>query len=75
MPPAMTETETLEDITGRLERAAQRLRAGVLDTEAAAALVEACAQDAGRAAGELDRLFRVAAQDQPLAAHGQPSLL
>ena len=75
MRRAMTETETLEDLTGRLERAADRLRNGELDAEAAAALVEACAHDAGRAATELDRLFRVAAQDQPLAAHGQPSLL
>ncbi len=50
----------LEQAVERLEEAARRLRAEDLSTEAAAELVERCAQLAGEAAAELDRLVRSA---------------
>ena len=63
--------DDLQDLTGELERAAARLRAGELDPEAAAALVDECARLASRAAAELDRRARAAADPIP----GQDSLL
>lgn len=68
----MTDTTTLEGLVSALDRAAAALRAGDLDAEAAAKLVESCAQTAGDAAAELDRLLRAATQD-PIP--GQDSLL
>jgi hypothetical protein len=50
----------LDDIIERLERAATDLRAGDLAPEAAAALVDECAQLASQAAAELDREVREA---------------
>jgi hypothetical protein len=62
----------LSELTGRLERAARRLREGGLPAEEAAALVEECARLAGEAATELDRQGRaVAAEPLP----GQDRLL
>jgi hypothetical protein len=62
----------LDDLIGRLERAAEQLRSGELTTDAAATLVEDCAALAAEAGAELDRRARAAAQE-PLP--GQDSLL
>jgi hypothetical protein len=62
-------TERLDELTRKLEDAAERLRAGDLDAEQAAALVEECARLAADAGSELDRLGR----EQP--APGQDRLL
>ena len=53
MPP-----EALDRIVDRLERAAAELRAGDLDPERAAALVDDCARLAAEAGAELDREVR-----------------
>jgi hypothetical protein len=58
-------TDTLSDLTDRLERAAAELRGGELSSEQAAALVEDCARLATEAAAELDRRVR-AAGTEPL---------
>ena len=63
--------DDLQELTAELERAAARLRAGELDSDAAAALVDDCARLASRAAAELDRRARAAADPPP----GQDSLL
>ena len=55
MPP-----EALDRIVGRLERAAAELRAGDIDPERAAALVDVCARLAAEAGAELDREVRAA---------------
>jgi hypothetical protein len=62
-------TERLDSLTRRLEEAAERLRSGDLDNDAAAALVEECARLAAEAGTELDRLGR----DEPRP--GQDRLL
>ena len=62
----------LDDLIGRLERAAEQLRSGELTTDAAATLVEDCAALAAEAGAELDRRVRAAAHE-PLP--GQDSLL
>jgi hypothetical protein len=70
-------SDPLQDLTDRLEQTAARLRAGELEPEQAARLVEDCARLAGEAATELDRRVRAAA-DAPAggpAAHGQGELL
>ena len=56
-----------------LEDAAARLRAGSLDAAEAAALVDRCAELAGRTGAELDRVAREAERDAP--AGGQEQLL
>lgn len=63
---------TLEDLVGRLDRAAEQLRSGELSADAAASLVEDCAALASQASAELERLARAAAQE-PMP--GQDSLL
>jgi hypothetical protein len=60
----------LSELSDDLERAAERLRSGELDPDAAAALVDECARLASRAAAELDRQARAS---EP--APGQDSLL
>jgi hypothetical protein len=55
MPP-----EVLDRIVDRLERTAAELRAGDVDPERAAALVDECARLAGEAGAELDREVRAA---------------
>jgi len=55
MPP-----EALDRIVDRLERAAAELRAGDIDPERAAALVDECARLAAEAGAELDREVRAA---------------
>ncbi|HVR04729.1 MAG TPA: hypothetical protein VMS02_01720 [Solirubrobacteraceae bacterium] len=73
------ELRELEQLIGRLERAAEQLRSGDLSTDAAATLVEECAVLANRAGAELERLSRAdrgsAAADRPAPAPGQDSLL
>jgi len=64
--------DTLNDLIGRLERAAEQLRSGELSPDAAATLVEDCAALAAEAGAELDRRVRAAGQE-PLP--GQDSLL
>jgi hypothetical protein len=58
-------TSVLQDLTERLERAAAELRAGELEPDDAARLVEECARLAGEAATELDRRVRGAADAPP----------
>ncbi len=70
-PPAH-DTATLERLVARLEESAGRLRGGELSPEAAAEVVEQCAQTAGQAAAELERLTRAAASE---AAPTQDQLL
>jgi hypothetical protein len=55
MPP-----ETLDRIVDRLERTAAELRAGDIEPERAAVLVDECARLAGEAGAELDREVRAA---------------
>ena len=50
----------LQSLIGRLEGAAERLRAEDLPAREAAALVEECARVAAEAANELDREVRAA---------------
>ena len=63
----------LDILVRELEDAAARLRAGGLDADEAAALVERCAELAGRAGSELDRVAREADREPP--AGGQEQLL
>jgi hypothetical protein len=56
----MTEPTDLNELAGDLERAAERLRSGELEPDAAAGLVDECARIAARAASELDRQARSA---------------
>jgi hypothetical protein len=67
--------DPLHDLTDRLEQTAARLRAGELEPEEAAQLVEACARLAGEAATELDRRVRAAAEPGGGPAPGQGELL
>jgi hypothetical protein len=66
-------TSGLDALVRELEDAAARLRAESLDAQEAAALVERCAELAGRAGSELDRVAREAERDAP--AGGQEQLL
>jgi hypothetical protein len=68
--------DPLQDLTDRLEQTATKLRAGELEPEQAARLVEDCARLAGEAATELDRRVRAAADASARPAdHGQGELL
>jgi exonuclease VII small subunit len=66
MPP-----EALDRIVERLERTAAELRAGDLEPERAAALVEECARLAAQAGAELDREVRAADAPSGQLALGQ----
>ena len=66
----MTDSSELDVLAGDLERAAERLRSGELDSDGAAELVDECARLAARAASQLDREAR-AAEPGP----GQDSLI
>ena len=68
----MTSVERLDEMIGRLGRAAEQLRSGELSSDAAAGLVEDCAGLASQASAELERMAR-AAQQEPIP--GQDSLL
>jgi polyhydroxyalkanoate synthesis regulator phasin len=70
--PSGADTATLERLVTHLEDVATRLRAGDLDADEAARLVDDCAQVASNASAELERLARVAASE-PLP--GQDQLL
>jgi hypothetical protein len=69
--------ERLQELTGRLEGAAEQLRSGDLSTDAAATLVEECAVLANHAGTELERLTRAerAQAGRHVPAPGQDSLL
>jgi exonuclease VII small subunit len=71
-PSGADDDATLDELVGRLERAAEQLRSGDLSADAAATLVEDCAALASQASAELDRRTREAGRD-PLP--GQDSLL
>jgi hypothetical protein len=60
----------LENLTQRLERAAEQLRAGDLNPSQAAELVDECARFAAEATAELDREARAGG-----APPGQTELL
>jgi hypothetical protein len=68
----MSSVERLDEMIGRLSRAAEQLRSGELSPDAAATLVEDCAALATQAAAELEQLTRVEVQ---APAPGQDSLL
>ncbi len=70
----MTEPDAnrLDELVGRLERAAEQLRGGELSPDAAASLVEECAALASQASGELERLTREGSAEP---APGQDRLL
>ena len=57
----MSAVDPLQHLTEQLEQAAARLRAGELEPQEAARLVEGCARLAGDAAAELDRRVRASA--------------
>jgi hypothetical protein len=58
----MSGIDPLQHLTDQLEQAAARLRAGELEPQEAARLVEECARLAGEAASELDRRARAVAE-------------
>jgi hypothetical protein len=64
---------SLDDLIAELEDTAIRLRAGDLEPQAAAELVERCAELATRVSTELDRLGREAEREDP--DDGQEQLL
>jgi hypothetical protein len=64
--------DSLDELIGRLERAAEQLRSGELSQDAAATLVEDCAALANEAGVELERRAR-ANVEEPLP--GQDTLL
>ncbi len=68
----MNDIDPLDDLVGRLERAAEQLRSGELSPDAAATLVEDCAALAGEAGAELERRSRA---EVHAPAPGQDSLL
>ena len=65
----------LEPLVVELEQTAVRLRAGQLDADAAAELVERCAELAARVAAELEERARRAEAGPAPGAAGQESLL
>ncbi len=67
-------TGRLADLTDQLERAAARLRAGELESDAAASLVETCARLASEAASELDRQARAVSLQSPPGQAELPDL-
>ncbi len=67
-------SETLDELIRELEDSAARLRAGELDSAAAAEVVERCAELAGLVGAELDRVGRETEQDED-PAEGQERLL
>jgi len=66
-------TEDLDTIIRELDGAAVRLRAGEIDPDEAAALVERCAELAGRLGAALDRAAREAEREP--SGGGQEQLL
>jgi hypothetical protein len=68
----MSSSEHLDDLIARMERAAEQLRSGECSPDAAATLVEDCANLAAQAAAELEQLTRV---EVSAPAPGQDTLL
>ncbi len=68
----MSSLEQLDDLIARMERAAEQLRSGECSPDAAATVVEDCANLAARAAAELEELSRAEAS---APAPGQDTLL
>ena len=68
----MSSLEQLDDLIARMERAAEQLRSGECSPDAAATVVEDCANLAAQAASELEQLSRAEA---PAPAPGQDTLL
>jgi exonuclease VII small subunit len=64
--------EQIDDLIGRLERAAEQLRSGELSADAAATMVEDCAALATQASAELERQAR---DEVATPLPGQDSLL
>jgi hypothetical protein len=60
--------DPLAQLTQQLRHAAAELRAGELEPEQAARVVEECARIAGDAANELERRIRAAADGAPGAS-------
>jgi exonuclease VII small subunit len=75
----MSDSERLDELISRLERAAEQLRSGELSADAAATMVEDCAALATQAAAELERLARAETLEIAEGANrptpGQDSLL
>lgn len=63
-------SSTLEELVQELETVADKLRAGAVDADEGAALVDRCAELAGRIGSELDARSRSAGE-----AQGQERLL
>ncbi len=68
----MSGFEQLDDLIARMERAAEQLRSGECSPDAAATVVEDCANLAARAVAELEELSRAEAS---APAPGQDTLL
>ena len=66
-------TSEIDALIRELEDASARLRAGRMEADAAAALVERCAELAARVGTELDRAAREADREAP--GDGQEQLL
>ena len=66
----MAEPDSVTALAEELETVADRLRSGTLEQDEAAALVERCAELAGRLGAEIDTRARVAGE-----AEGQERLL
>jgi hypothetical protein len=66
-------TPDLDALISQLDDAAARLRAGEIDVEEGAELIERCAELAGRLGAELDRAAREVEREG--AAEGQEQLL
>jgi hypothetical protein len=57
--------DSLIELTARLTRTAEQLRAGTLGPEATLALIEECAQMAGEASAQVDQRVRAALEPLP----------
>jgi len=68
----MSGFEQLDDLIARMERAAEQLRSGECSPDAAATVVEDCANLAAQAVAELEELSRA---DASAPAPGQDTLL
>ena len=58
-------TDALIELSTRLQEAAERLRAGELEPDAALALIEECAQLAAEASAQVDQQARAAVEPLP----------
>ena len=58
-------TDPLSELSARLEEAAERLRTGEVDPDAAVALIEECARLASEASARVDERTRAALEPLP----------